>query len=62
MYRVKKKKTFTSYSLRVVGVSCLKGRGGREDLVLLLHELLAGSLNGDGEAKLGGVLVAKVSE
>lgn len=62
MYRVKRKNTFTSYSLRIVEASGLKGRGGRDDLVLLLHELLAGSLDGDGETELGGVLGASVSK
>lgn len=62
MYRVKRKNTFTSYSLRVVEESGLKGRGGRDDLVLLLHELLTRSLDGNGETELGGVLGASVSK
>jgi hypothetical protein len=38
------------------GASRLEGRSGRDDAVLLLHELLAGGFDGDGKAELGGVL------
>jgi hypothetical protein len=38
------------------GASRLERRGGRNDAVLLLHELLAGGLDGDGKTELGGVL------
>lgn len=38
------------------GASCLEGRSGRNNSVLLLHELFAGSFDGNGEAELGGVL------
>ena len=38
------------------GTSRLERRSGRDDAVLLLHELLAGSLDGDGKTELGGVL------
>lgn len=40
----------------VVEASRLEGRGGRDDAVLLLHEVLARGLDGDGKTELGGVL------
>jgi hypothetical protein len=40
----------------IIGASRLERRGGRDDAVLLLHELLAGGFDGDGKAELGGVL------
>jgi hypothetical protein len=39
----------------------LEGRSGRDDLVLLLHELLAGGLNGNCETELSRVLLNDVS-
>ena len=38
------------------GASHLEGRSGRDDAVLLLHELLARGLDGNGKTELGGVL------
>ena len=40
----------------IIGASRLERRSGRDDAVLLLHELLARGLDGDGKTKLGGVL------
>jgi len=41
---------------KINGASRLERRGGRDDAVLLLHELLARGLDGDGKTELGGVL------
>ena len=58
VYRVKSLGCVSSSSSqkRINGASRLERRSGRDDAVLLLHELLAGSLDGDGKTELGGVL------
>ena len=48
--------------MSLFGASCLERRGGRNNAVLLLHELLAGGFDGDGETELGGVLRCFVSK
>jgi len=40
----------------IIWASRLERRSGRDNAVLLLHELLAGGFDGDGETELGGVL------
>jgi len=61
VYRVKIERV-SEQSPDKVERSSLEGRRGGRDLVLLLHELLAGGFDGDCEAELGGVLPQSVSD